>query len=241
MHRRARHLNFKAAGSDAYFDARRISGTSDGTAIGTWSDSSGSSNDMTQATTANKPTYKTGIIGGQPVLRFASASPSYVINSAYAVTANTTSVFFVGQTSSTVTTSGRFVSMNRNAANDYAGTDGWLTTYFDGSADRFASYRNGSLIMRSDVVSRSTPYIVDIIMNSTAVDIYVNSTKTSGTTSATAMNSNHLLFGTNENGQDAPNLNGDIGMVSIIKSVVGNPLRKRLEHSMGFSFKIKTN
>lgn len=42
----------------------------DGDAIGTWSDESGEGTDMTQSTTSKKPTYKTGILNGQPVVRF---------------------------------------------------------------------------------------------------------------------------------------------------------------------------
>jgi hypothetical protein len=43
---------------------------SDGDPVGTWTDSSGTSNDATQATAGFKPLYKTGIINGKPVVRF---------------------------------------------------------------------------------------------------------------------------------------------------------------------------
>jgi len=42
----------------------------DGDAVGTWVDQSGNANDATQATAANKPTYKAGIVNGKPVVRF---------------------------------------------------------------------------------------------------------------------------------------------------------------------------
>lgn len=47
---------------------------SDGDAVGTWADSSGNGRDMTQGTAGKKPLYKTGILNGKPVMRFASAS-----------------------------------------------------------------------------------------------------------------------------------------------------------------------
>ena len=43
---------------------------SDNDPIGTWADSSGLGNDATQGTEANKPTYKTNILNGKPVVRF---------------------------------------------------------------------------------------------------------------------------------------------------------------------------
>lgn len=43
---------------------------SDGDAVGTWSDSSGNSRDMTQSNATKKPTYKTNIKNGHAVMRF---------------------------------------------------------------------------------------------------------------------------------------------------------------------------
>lgn len=43
---------------------------SDGTAVATWTDSSAAGNNLTQATPANQPTYKTGIVNGKPIVRF---------------------------------------------------------------------------------------------------------------------------------------------------------------------------
>lgn len=54
-----------------------LSGLNDGDAIATWSDSSGNGNNATQATAGNKPTYKTNIVNGFPVVRFASSSAKY--------------------------------------------------------------------------------------------------------------------------------------------------------------------
>jgi len=49
-----------------------ITGLSDGTGVETWSDLSGNGYHATQATEALRPIYKTNIINGKPVLRFAS-------------------------------------------------------------------------------------------------------------------------------------------------------------------------
>ena len=52
-----------------WLKADAIIGLADGDAIGTWPDSSGQGNNATQATASKKPTYKTGIINGNPVVR----------------------------------------------------------------------------------------------------------------------------------------------------------------------------
>lgn len=54
----------------AWFKADSVTGTSDGTTIATWNDSSTSANHATQATANARPTYKTNIINGRPVIRF---------------------------------------------------------------------------------------------------------------------------------------------------------------------------
>src|SRR5262245_37132262 len=45
-------------------------GLNDGDPVGTWTDGSGNGRDLTQATAAKKPTYKTNIVNGKPVVRF---------------------------------------------------------------------------------------------------------------------------------------------------------------------------
>ncbi len=54
-----------------WLDASQIAGLSDGGAITTWTDASGNGRNATQAGTATlKPTYKTAILNGKPVVRF---------------------------------------------------------------------------------------------------------------------------------------------------------------------------
>lgn len=58
------------AGAMLWLDASQITGLSDGAAIATWPDMSGNGHDFTQSTSAMRPTYKAGILNGQPVARF---------------------------------------------------------------------------------------------------------------------------------------------------------------------------
>src|SRR5574343_1369214 len=50
--------------------AADITGLNDGDAVATWEDSSGNNRDASQATGANRPTYKTNIVNSLPVVRF---------------------------------------------------------------------------------------------------------------------------------------------------------------------------
>lgn len=64
-----------------HLDADDLSGTlSDGDPVATWPDQSGLGNDAAQATAANRPVFKTGIINGLPAIRFGGlASDQYLI------------------------------------------------------------------------------------------------------------------------------------------------------------------
>ena len=53
-----------------WLDASQITGLNDGDAVASWTDLSGNGNHATQSTAAAKPTYKTNIINGLPVVRF---------------------------------------------------------------------------------------------------------------------------------------------------------------------------
>lgn len=62
---------FVPSGSPAgWWAADQITGLSDGDPVGTWPDLSGNNNHLVQAVGASKPTYKTGIQNGLPILRF---------------------------------------------------------------------------------------------------------------------------------------------------------------------------
>lgn len=58
----------------AYYDANKITGLVDGNAVATWADLSGGGFDLTQGTAGAKPTFKTGIQNGLPVVRFDGTS-----------------------------------------------------------------------------------------------------------------------------------------------------------------------
>lgn len=62
-----------------WLKADAITGLSDNQLVSSWTDSSENGNTMTQSTSINKPTYKTGIVNSKPVVRFAAASATQVL------------------------------------------------------------------------------------------------------------------------------------------------------------------
>lgn len=99
----------------------------DGDAVTTWPDSSGNGYDLSQSTTAAKPTYKTAILNSLPVVRFDGGD---VLNrDTTPLPLRTHSLFVVFRESSAVTSAGVFV-MKPAAGDDYNRNDGIaLDTY----------------------------------------------------------------------------------------------------------------
>lgn len=83
------------AGLQLWLKADAITGLNDGDALTTWTDSSTNGRDVTQAASGEKPTYKTGIINGQPVVRFDGGD--VLVNAAAQLILRTRSVFVVLQ------------------------------------------------------------------------------------------------------------------------------------------------
>lgn len=237
MHRRARHLNARDAGATMVLDARFISG-SDGDAIGTWSSRTSSTYDVTQATAANKPLLKLGAngINGQATVlfdgtndRMDGANESVTtcsifgvvnntgVNAVRAVTGRSNSTNFARQflVLSAQTSGTTYLSMSNSDGTNFPEA---ISTDFTSGNHLFASYNDGSNLGMS-------------------VDGKTNNTATSYTgTSVRAWNLGYL-----NDGPAGPYYFWDSKISSLIlfkNSVATSSVTKRINHAMGFSFKI---
>lgn len=168
------------SGLKLWLKADAITGLVDGNSVTTWNDSSGLGNNATQSTAANKPTYKTNIIGGYPVVRFDGSNdflttPSISIGvfTAFAVFKATTSSpvyeqgistgsasgfhLWTGITTMRVNKSGTSTAKNHPSGATWA-TDGvWRMTSqtYNGTHASFLLWVNGSSVSLSDVTVAS--------------------------------------------------------------------------------------
>lgn len=128
------------AGLELWLDANKITGLDDGDPLTTWSDQSGNGNDVTQSTSAKKPTYKTSIINGRSIVRF-DGTDDYLKASAFTLV-QPEHLFIVlkvlgGSTNDVIhdgNTLDRMVGQQRSAVknyNQYAGNFGAVVTLGD--------------------------------------------------------------------------------------------------------------
>ena len=240
MHRRSRHFKPKSIGASLGFDARFISGTTSGSAISTWSDLSGNANDATQATSANQPTYETNVSGGCPGVKFDGSNDSLACGSFVSVTQLS---LFTAIKIATATSTPRTIFYQGNY-NVYTTNFNWIgLTAGTGSAVKynFGNYNNptdGSVISTS-TFSAASQIVGGCVNDSGTNRLFINGTQDATSTSQTI----------NLNTSSRPTLgktgpanfdynNGHVLALILSPSVVAAPLRRRIDHSLGFSFKI---
>lgn len=223
MHRRARHLKGRAAGASFHYDSRWLS-LSDGTGVDTWTDLAGTNN-ATQSTSTNRPTFKTNILNGNPVVRFdgtddfVSFTTGAYVNLEYlAITLFKSSATIGPTVVNKTTTSGLpytnfyyqgslFSSTNGYAFvnNSFDMTSFAIASSHNVSSSSYNMWRNGDVKTPSSAGTNTSPTVVDSI-------------------------------GIRD--WDNTKLNGDVAAAIHITGSLATSLRKRFEHAIGFSFKI---
>lgn len=239
MHRRARHLNAASAGAMFVLDARYIN-QADNSAVSTWKDRSSNGYDVTQATGANQPTLQTGEVGGSSIVRF-DGSNDYLIRSDTGFPTGNLTIIGVHKQSSLIPSGGNYRSIlqygsaalgqaifhfygdDTNVPNDGFG----ISNYGDA-----IGIENATLVYNIASTYRiGTTYYVRL-NGGNAV------TKTM-TVSTTLFGANGLAIGSfNAAVGIGSYLGGDIGSVMVFNSALNDSLRKRIEHSSAFSFKL---
>lgn len=119
--------------------------------VTTWPDQSGNNYDGTQATVAHKPTYKTGILNGLPIVRFDGSDDHLEVNNAVGPTKE--------HTLFAVATSAGSAGVNVILARQYTTSQG-LTFQFNVNTQRY--------------IARGTPWTVVLSFCAAAVGWNVN-------------------------------------------------------------------
>lgn len=219
-----------------------------GSAIGTWEDRTNNNNDAKQSTTTKQPTYNTNQLNGNPVITFDGTDDSLRTDTlSSSITSNALTCLSISnktaQGSTTTAPFSRVFGLTNGNNFDFNNTDSIMS--FIGSGNTFLAgdyyvYRNSATAtVRAGVYNET--YLHSFTLDGSSVKSRLNNTaQTTGTTSATAMNSNRLALAYMEGAADSF-LNGNLAVITILKSVVSDALWKRLEHASAYSFKLTCN
>lgn len=239
MRARQRHFNPGHSGAKAAFDARFISGLSDGAAITTWSDRSSNANDATQSNATFKPIFKVNIQGGNPATRYNGTNQRFTAPTVDAkmfiivFTPNTTAVYrtFYGISSNeAVAVDALYIQMGdptrkpkfaRSTTADTSGANDFATT--------------------NTAVTNNSPSIFTGKRSDTSMTSWVVGAdqQTDTTTSSLRSADGPSVIGAGYyNGNITDFLPGDIFALALYDTEMENSLIKRIEQSAAYSFKI---
>ncbi len=245
MHRRARHLNPKAAGATLVLDARYITGLVDGNAVTTWNDLSGNGYNPTQATAGAKPTYKRPIQGGQPVVRFDGGDTLY-----YSANLSTVNALSIQVACSFNDNTSRLTAFDaKNSALSGTSFNSFVFEQMTTPAYGFYTSQNA---LPSNISPSAGWKIASIAADTTATGVITTATRFAingvvGTLTTIGSNQYRDLTGRSGfmvgsfNNGGAPAfgyMNGDIASISAFPSKLSASLARRLDHAIAYSFKI---
>lgn len=250
MHRRVRHLNPAQCGAQIAMDARFITSLADGDPVSTWSSRAPATIQATQTLTS-RPTYRVNSIGGRPALEFDGSNDFLAFDAAGTNLMN-------GVPSIMAT-----VVVKIDGANDANQNTLWWSTNGGVTQARFGPQARvgssavariqsrrldaDSQINGSTTGNTATACIAGYIgdpagggdffsavngINGAATN-YAATGNYSATNSAAA---NIGAISTTVN-----RLDGFIAAVVVMTPMPAEPVRRRIRHSLGFSFRIATH
>jgi hypothetical protein len=232
MRARHRHFNPKSAGAVAAYDARFISGLSDGDNVSTWASRTGT-NDATQTTVGKQPNYETNEIGGQPVVNFTPAnSDELEIN--ITVPSSATIVAVHRRSTAGIHT----VNFGELEASTPRYTLWWFTDNII-----YVSWNGNNLQTFSPAQTTTGSLVVTTTKNgTTSSQVYINGATFRAAIVPSASNGAFNRLGRSAGAAQPYGFNnGAIGSACLIDAFVSDGLRRRLEHAAAFSFKIACN
>jgi hypothetical protein len=175
----------------AWFRTDALTNLSNGARVAIWPDASGAGFDAVQALVANQPTFMTGVINGQPVVRFNAANSSYLWF--HRPMKDDFTIVFVYQSSQGVGTGTDFWSGAGLVNGEVAGTTGDFGTSLNANGQILAGTGSPDTTIRSSSgYNNGPPHVVTFkrTRSTGALALYVDGTLvavgTGGTQSLTA-------------------------------------------------------
>lgn len=151
-----------------------------------WNDQSGNAHHLSQATSGNRPTYKTASdYNTQKGIDFVAASSNFMTTPSQVIPSNNTTIsaFIVGRMRTGTSNYGRALSWTTSASlsiDDYANTTSAALILRDAGVNGFSTYFNGGALQIQSI-SLATNYRLGVIFDGSNAKTYINGSGSAGT------------------------------------------------------------
>jgi hypothetical protein len=226
MHRRARHLTGRPAGASYHYDARRLDLTS-GTGVSTWTDLAGSNN-ASQATSTNQPTFQTNVLNGNPIVRFDGTNDFMTFASGASVSVEHVAIILYKSSSTSCPT-----VVNKTSASGLPYTN----YYYDSGTVKSLYSSPGTYVYYAGACDMTVFAIATSYYNTGPVNFIWRNGESKTISTAGGTSTVFVVDSIGIRDWDNTKTNGDIAALIHITGSLASSLRKRYEHSIGFSFK----
>jgi len=234
MRLRNRHFNARHAGADLVLDSRFID-QADNTEVSSWTDRSANAHTIQQTTQANRPTFQTAELNGNPVVRFDGSNDFLTGGDILDIGTNSLMMISTAKRSS-----GSGTIAAKSIAAGFAGRYG----FYGESNTTYVLYQGGSTVFQGVSDTSTSPTIFGIeVQRSTAARLRFNGTQqASGSITGNDASSFDGAFDFRVGAYTSTLSfwNGDIAQLVLVFRFDAS-LRKRLEHAAAYSFKIACN
>ena len=196
-----------------WYDASQITGLSDGDPVSQWDDKSANADHAVQATSANQPNYKTGIINGKPVVRFDGSNDWLALSELFDSSSAVAHMFVVAAPS---TSGARALLSNRRSD----GQAGWSLRHNPQTTLQYFHAGGGATPIVSYTVAAQAN-IIEVQRNGLNAQLGANGALGSVTAISTyvASSADRTLIGT-ENDGTASFFAGDIAEIILYPSLL---------------------
>ena len=235
-HRRVRHVTLspRAIESRVALDARMITGLADADPVSTWTDRSGGGRDLSASGSA-RPTYKVGIQGGNPVVRFDSDDG---MTGSWSETLTSETVFMVFKSPAPVTYARYFTQTD--AGTDHSSTGNYIPLLKSNAGDDVNGLTEG-VGFSSTFANAGAWMVVTATQSGSSTVNYKDGIAASPTAATLNKAITRFAVGVTTLSDNNPALeafNGDAAAVLALASLPPLSLRRRIEQALAFAFKI---
>lgn len=185
--------------------ADEITGLSDGDPVATWADLSGNGSDATNATGADQPLYKTGILNSLPVVRFDGSTDELILPN-------------LGLAADAFTMIGVFIPTADNLVQIVSNGNLVFALY----NNLYHMKRGSALTFPASATTNGIGNLISVVCSGTPAG-YVNGVDVTGTTSSTFTSGLYYGLARNNHWQ------GDMAEVLIYDAALGSTEREAAE------------